>query len=491
MDSISYPSENQSTASLMINDEKHQLKNNEFIQDMASLNLQVQELEYDEEFGSDLVAEQGNSRIGNGQLTSDSLIEDDYEAELGTAQVTYQESIMESNEVKKKNAITERIDRLGIVNVCGSDSMGRPIILISAARLPDSETILKDKEFFASHQHFFDTLLEVISSILEQYVESEYTLIYLHHGLKSSSQPSLNYIAKVYKMLDRKFKKNLKAFFIVHPTMFIKLLINFISPLTSSKFKKKMMYCNTLEELGNHVDLEILKIPDEVKQYNSQLKKRSSSFQRPKSQDNLIEATYGPFQQFKVSLETISKNNNGDCIPLCIKEAVVFLKQNLNEEGIFRKSGSLVRIKEIQNLYNMGQPVAYADHEVHVAACVLKAFFRELPESLLPEIIFNEVMSLQALDLTDKVEVAKDLLNAKLPTLNYKMLKFLTEFLSEVASHSSTNKMDAKNISYVFGPNFLRPKNGIDYGLIDVERINNFVELLIKYHSEIFYNNSV
>ena len=102
----------------------------------------------------------GNSRIGNGQLTSDSLIEDDYEAELGTAQVTYQESIMESNEVKKKNAITERIDRLGIVNVCGSDSMGRPIILISAARLPDSETILKDKEFFASHQHFFDTLLE-------------------------------------------------------------------------------------------------------------------------------------------------------------------------------------------------------------------------------------------------------------------------------------------------------------------------------------------
>jgi hypothetical protein len=31
----------------------------------------------------------------------------------------------------------------------------------------------------------------------------------------------------------------------------------------------------------------------------------------------------------------------------------------LDEEGIFRKSGSLNRIKEIQNLYNMGQPVAY------------------------------------------------------------------------------------------------------------------------------------
>ena len=46
--------------------------------------------------------------------------------------------------------------------------------------------------------------------------------------------------------------------------------------------------------------------------------------------------------------------------------------------------------------------------------------------------------------------------------------------------------MDAKNLSYVFGPNFLRKKNDADFGLIDIERINLFIELLIKYHSEIF-----
>ena len=70
-------------------------------------------------------------------------------------------------------------------------------------------------------------------------------------------------------------------------------------------------------------------------------------------------------------------------------------KKDLDEEGIFRKSGSLERIREIQSLYNQGQPVAYDNHEVHVAACVLKAFFRELPESLISEAIFNEIMSLQ------------------------------------------------------------------------------------------------
>jgi hypothetical protein len=59
---------------------------------------------------------EGDSKIGNGQLTSESLIEDDFEAELGGNQVDYQECIVESENDKKKNAIRERIDRYGIVN---------------------------------------------------------------------------------------------------------------------------------------------------------------------------------------------------------------------------------------------------------------------------------------------------------------------------------------------------------------------------------------
>ena len=47
------------------------------------------------------------------------------------------------------------------------------------------------------------------------------------------------------------------------------------------------------------------------------------------------------------------------------------------------------------NLTILGLPVAYDSHEIHVATCVLKAFFRELPESLIPETIFSEIMSLQ------------------------------------------------------------------------------------------------
>lgn len=137
-------------------------------------------------------------------------------------------------------------------------------------------------------------------------------------------------------------------------------------------------------------------------------------------------------------------------------------------------------------MYNFGQPVAYDQYEYHVAASVLKAFVRELPESLLTETIFNEMMSLQALDVVDKVEVSRDLLTAKLPKHNYTVLNYLISFLAEVATYSAKNKMDARNLSYVFGPNFLHKANDPVYGLVDIERINNFVELMIKYHSDIF-----
>jgi hypothetical protein len=101
--------------------------------------------------------------------------------------------------------------------------------------------------------------------MLDQYVESEYTLVYFHHGLQKSSQPSFQWLVKVYKMLDRKYKKNLKALYIVHPTYFIKLLWNIFIPLVSVKFNKKIFYCKTIGELSAMMDIKALSIPDEVK----------------------------------------------------------------------------------------------------------------------------------------------------------------------------------------------------------------------------------
>ncbi len=89
----------------------------------------------------------------------------------------------------------------------------------------------------------------------------------------------------------------------------------------------------------------------------------------------------------------------------------------------------------------------------------------------------------------------RDLINIKLPSINYCLLKYIVEFLSLVADNSNVNKMNVKNLSIVFGPNFLWPSIVVDttkttsineFSLKNIECVNNFVELLIKFNKEIF-----
>jgi len=97
-----------------------------------------------------------------GQLIAESLLDEDYEAELGAVNALNDmpSNSIQTEQEKQYNELKERIDRFGIVNVCGMDSAGRPIIILSACKLPETEEILKEKEFFSNHQHFYDLLLE-------------------------------------------------------------------------------------------------------------------------------------------------------------------------------------------------------------------------------------------------------------------------------------------------------------------------------------------
>ncbi len=88
------------------------------------------------------------------------MIDEDFEAELGATATILPTNLIESDVDKKKSSLRERIDRYGIVKVCGSDAQGRVLIVLAASRLPNAEDISKESEFFTSHQHFFDLLLE-------------------------------------------------------------------------------------------------------------------------------------------------------------------------------------------------------------------------------------------------------------------------------------------------------------------------------------------
>ncbi|KAM9221365.1 rho GTPase-activating protein 1 isoform 2-T3 [Dugong dugon] len=322
------------------------------------------------------------------------------------------------------------IARHQIVEVAGDDKYGRKIIVFSACRMPPS------------HQLDHSKLLGYLKHTLDQYVESDYTLLYLHHGLTSDNKPSLSWLRDAYREFDRKYKKNIKALYIVHPTMFIKTLLILFKPLISFKFGRKIFYVNYLSELSEHVKLEQLGIPRQVLKYDDFLKStQKSPATAPKPMPPRPPL---PNQQFGVSLQHLQeKNPEQEPIPLVLRETVAYLQAHaLTTEGIFRRSANTQIVREVQQKYNVD------------------------------------------IDESQRVEVMLQVLRT-LPEENYQVLRFLIAFLVQISAHSDQNKMTNTNLAVVFGPNLLWAKDAA-ITLKAINPINTFTKFLLDHQGELF-----
>ncbi|XP_008841773.1 rho GTPase-activating protein 1 isoform X2 [Nannospalax galili] len=321
------------------------------------------------------------------------------------------------------------IARHQIVEVAGDDKYGRKIIVFSACRMPPS------------HQLDHSKLLGYLKHTLDQYVESDYTLLYLHHGLTSDNKPSLSWLRDAYREFDRKYKKNIKALYIVHPTMFIKTLLILFKPLISFKFGRKIFYVNYLSELSEHVKLEQLGIPRQVLKYDDFLKStQKSPATAPKPMPPRPPL---PNQQFGISLQHLQEKNPEQPIPVVLRETVAYLQAHaLTTEGIFRRSANTQVVREVQQKYNMD------------------------------------------IDESQRVEATQQVLQT-LPEENYQVLRFLTAFLVQISAHCDQNKMTNTNLAVVFGPNLLWAKDAA-ITLKAINPINTFTKFLLDHQGELF-----
>nr|XP_046205657.1 rho GTPase-activating protein 1-like [Oncorhynchus gorbuscha] len=365
------------------------------------------------------------------------------------------------------------IARHQIVEVAGDDNFGRKVIVFNACRMPPH------------HELDHHKLLMYLKATLDQYVESDYTLIYFHNGLTSENKPSLSWLRDAYREFDRKYKKNIKALYIVHPTIFIKTLLILFKPLISFKFGRKINYINYLSELEDVVKCEQLVIPTRVRDYDEKI--RASLKPSVQAQMSPPRSPPLPNQQFGVSLPMLrARSSDNEAVPLVMRDTVAFLmEQGLEIEGIFRRSANVTLVKDVQHRYNSGEEVSFSQMEdVHLAAVILKTFLRELPEPLLTYQLYNDIVNFHNVDSSAKVTAIQNML-AMLPEENYTSLKFLIEFLVQVSAQSEINKMNNTNLAVVFGPNLLWGQDAA-MTLSAIGPINSFTRTLLDQHYEVF-----
>ncbi|KAF2025339.1 RhoGAP-domain-containing protein [Setomelanomma holmii] len=165
-------------------------------------------------------------------------------------------------------------------------------------------------------------------------------------------------------------------------------------------------------------------------------------------------------------------------VPIVVAKCGVYLKEKATDvEGIFRLAGSEKRIKELKTAFDTppryGKGLDWTGYTVHDAANILRRYFNNLPEPIIPlgnydpfrqplrghqaeavGHIEGQSPSTGGFDPDAAVRVYQHLIKG-LPSLNRQLLLYILDLLAVFAAKSDVNKMTTHNLAAIFQPGIL------------------------------------
>ncbi|KAF8912956.1 hypothetical protein CPB84DRAFT_1820455 [Gymnopilus junonius] len=179
-------------------------------------------------------------------------------------------------------------------------------------------------------------------------------------------------------------------------------------------------------------------------------------------------------------------------IRICVEEID---KRGLESEGIYRVSGRHAVVQALQHEIERDESAFQftSKDDIYAVASLLKLYLRELPEPVFRFPLQDRIQHTEDRDeqiASDFVLIRSKL--RRLPHVHQSTLKSIIEHLARVASRSSKNKMDPKNLAIVFGPVLFGddeiPKGG---DLLSVQTLKDTVMEDLILHAHLLYDHDV
>ncbi|KAM9791384.1 unconventional myosin-IXb isoform 1-T1 [Syngnathus typhle] len=176
--------------------------------------------------------------------------------------------------------------------------------------------------------------------------------------------------------------------------------------------------------------------------------------------------------------------NKANPIPKVVELLLMHVEMNgLYTEGIYRKSGSTCRARELHQIMELDPEAANLDnYPIHTITGLVKRWLRELPDPLMTFALYSDF--LHAVEFPDRAERIRAVYQKidELPLANYNTLERLIFHLVRVANEVDYNKMTSSSLAIVFAPCVLRSPNSDDpfLGMKDVAKTTTCVEILIS-----------
>ncbi|NXC40833.1 MYO9B protein, partial [Penelope pileata] len=187
-------------------------------------------------------------------------------------------------------------------------------------------------------------------------------------------------------------------------------------------------------------------------------------------------------RHFGVCVSSLTSERNS--VPLVMEKLLEHVEMHgLYTEGIYRKSGSANRMKELKQLLQADpNSVKLENYPIHTITGILKQWLRELPDPLMTSAQYNDF--LRAVELPEKQEQLCAIYSVleQLPQANHNTLERLIFHLVKVALIEDVNRMSPNALAIVFAPCLLRCPDTSDplTSMKDVSKTTMCVEMLIK-----------
>ncbi|KAF8475031.1 hypothetical protein BDZ91DRAFT_759117 [Kalaharituber pfeilii] len=258
------------------------------------------------------------------------------------------------------------------------------------------------------------------------------------------NRPAWSWSLQAYNLLSRAVRKNIRKLWIVHERAWVRILFEMLQTVISPKFKKKVVHVATLSELATHIPLHLLNIPPSVYLHDRKL---SPTITIPNPPPPVFGVPPFPTGDMEPKL------------PYPLMDASRYLRtaSNLKTEGLFRITASMQLMEIVREAYDRGQYLRMNDYGPHLAAGLIKLYYRSLPEPLIPRRYYAELS-----ERCRSQEEIKKLLTCHeskggLPATSRTLLtRHLLPLLTQVTQYAQVNRMTAENLAICISPSLVR-----------------------------------
>jgi len=162
------------------------------------------------------------------------------------------EEVISKSKALGSSALHE-MESLGFAHLAGKDHSGQRTLVIIGSKVPAS-----------SDPQQMEKLLMYLVSLVDQISTDGYTVLYCNTNCQAKNRPQFDWMKAAYDQLPRRFKKNIKSLYVLHPNFALKSLTFFFKTFLSPKFWDKVTNVESVDELSQYMPVEKLGLPDEV-----------------------------------------------------------------------------------------------------------------------------------------------------------------------------------------------------------------------------------